>query len=46
MSQPLPTSNFKWLVDVDGFDVNSIRPDSSKGYILEVDLGKLICFGQ
>ena len=30
--------NFKWLENVDKFDVNSISENSSIGYILEVDL--------
>ena len=30
--------DFKWLKNVDGFDVNSISKKSSTGYILEVDL--------
>ena len=29
---------FKWLKNVDGFDVNSISEKSLIGYILEVDL--------
>ena len=42
MSQPLPTSNFKWLTDkeIKDFDVMMIPDDSSRGYILECDLGK------
>ena len=35
----LPYGRFKWLKNVDGFDVNSIREKRSIGYILEVDLG-------
>ena len=30
--------DFKWLKNVDGFDVNSISKKSSTGFILEVDL--------
>ena len=30
--------NFKWLENVDKFDVNSISENSSIGYILEIDL--------
>ncbi|RLU24729.1 hypothetical protein DMN91_002819, partial [Ooceraea biroi] len=38
MCQPLPYANFQWVDDVSDFDVNAIAPDSSTGYILEVDL--------
>ena len=38
MSQPLPTGEFKWLKNVDSFNIHSIGPDYKKGYILEVDL--------
>ena len=34
----LPYGGFKWLKDVDNFDVNSISENSSVGYILKVDL--------
>ena len=34
----LPYSRFKWLKNVDNFDVNFISENSSIGYILEVDL--------
>ena len=34
----LPYGGFKWLKNVDGFDVNSISEKSPIGYILEVDL--------
>ena len=42
LSQLLPTSNFKWLTDEEMKDLDMMmRPDdSSKGYILECDLGK------
>ena len=42
MSQPLPTSNFKWLTDEEReeLDVKMIPEDSPRGYILECDLGK------
>ena len=42
MSQPLPTSNSKWLTDkeMEELDVKMIPDDSSRGYILECDLGK------
>ena len=33
----LPYGGFKWLKNVDNFDVNSIHENSSTGYILEVD---------
>ena len=42
MSQPLPTSNFKWLTDeeMEELDVMIVPDDSPRGYILECDLGK------
>ena len=38
MSNYLPFCGFKWLKNVDEFDVNSISEKSPIGYILEVDL--------
>ena len=38
MSEYLPYEEFKWLKNVDGFDVNSINEKSEIGYIPEVDL--------
>ena len=38
MSGYLPYGGFKWLKDVDNFNVNSISENSSTEYILEVDL--------
>ncbi|RLU24062.1 hypothetical protein DMN91_004271 [Ooceraea biroi] len=38
MSQPLLYADFQRVDDVSDFDVNVIAPDSSTGYILEVDL--------
>ena len=38
MSGYLPYGGFKWLKNVDGFDVNSISEKSPIGYFLEVDL--------
>lgn len=38
MSQYLPYEGFKWVYDVQNFNVNSIPDDSNEGYILEVDL--------
>ena len=38
MSGYLPYDGFKWLTNVDGFDVNSISGKSLIGYILKVDL--------
>ena len=38
MSRYLLYGGFKWLKDVDNFDVNSVSENSSVGYILEVDL--------
>ena len=42
MSQPLPISNFKWLADkeMEELDVMMVPGDSSRGSILECDLGK------
>ena len=42
MSQPLPTSDFKWLTDkkMEELDVKMIHDDSAREYILECDLGK------
>ena len=38
MSGYLHYGGFKWLKNVDNFDVNSISENSPIGYILEVDL--------
>ena len=38
MSEYLPYREFKWLKNVDRFDVNSISEKSGTGYFLEVDL--------
>ena len=38
MSEYLPYGGFKWLKNVDGFDVMSISEKSLIGYFLEVDL--------
>ena len=38
MSDYLPYGRFKWLKNVDNFDVNSISQKSPIGYIFEVDL--------
>ena len=38
MSQYLLYCEFKWLKNIDKFDVNLISENSSIGYILEVDL--------
>ena len=38
MSEYLPYGEFKWLENVDEFDVNSINEKSEIGYFLEVDL--------
>ena len=40
MSQPLPTSDFRFLSDdeINGFDVTTVPDDSPTGYILEVDM--------
>ena len=38
MNGYLPYDGFKWLKDVDKFDINSISKKSPIGYFLEVDL--------
>ena len=38
LSEYLPYGGFKWLKNVDGFNVNSICEKSSIGYFLEVGL--------
>ena len=38
MSRYLLYGGFKWLKNVDNFDVNSVSENSSVGYIIEVDL--------
>jgi len=39
MCQPLPIyTEFQWFEDAANFDVSAIAPDSSTGYIFEVDL--------
>ena len=38
MSEYLPYEEFKWLENVDEFDVNSINEKSEIGYFLKVDL--------
>ena len=38
MSEYHPYGKFKWLKNVDDFDVNAIHENSSVGYILEVGL--------
>ena len=38
MSEYLPYEGFKWLKNVDGFNVMSINEKSPIGYLLEVDL--------
>ena len=38
MSRYLPYDGFKWLKNVDGFEVNSVSEKSSIGYILDIDL--------
>ena len=42
MSQLLPTSNFKWLREgeMEDLDVMMIPDDSSRGYVLECNLGR------
>ena len=34
----LPYCKFKWLKNIDKYDLNSISENSSIGYILKVDL--------
>ena len=38
MSEYLPYERFKWLKNIDKFDVMSIREKNPIGYFLEVDL--------
>ena len=38
MSGYLPYGGFKWLKNVDEFDVNSVSEKRSTGYICQVDL--------
>ena len=38
MSECLPSGEFEWLENVDGFDVNSINEKSEIVYFIEVDL--------
>ena len=38
MSEFLPYGGFKWLKNIDGFDVMSINEKSQIGYFLEADL--------
>ena len=38
MSGYFPYGEFKWLKNVDKFDVNSVNEKSDTGYFLEVDL--------
>ena len=38
LSDYLPHEEFKWLENVDAFDVSSINEKSEIGYFLEVDL--------
>ena len=38
MSEYLPYDRFKWLKNVDEFDMMSVNEKSAIGYFLEVDL--------
>ena len=38
LSEYLPYGGFKWLKNVDGFDVNSISEKNPVGYFVEVDV--------
>ena len=38
MSEYLPCEEFKWLKNVDKFDVISLNEKSPIGYLLEIDL--------
>ena len=38
MSGYFPYGGFKWLKNIDGFDVTSIGKESKKGFILDVDV--------
>ena len=42
MSEYLPYEGFKWLKNVDGFDVMSVSEKGLIGYFLEVDLNILM----
>ncbi|RLU24050.1 hypothetical protein DMN91_004259, partial [Ooceraea biroi] len=42
MCQSLPSARFRWVEDIATLDVSAIPPDSPTGYILEVDLEKLV----
>ena len=43
MREYLPYDEFKWLKNVDGFDVMSISEKSPIRYFLEVDLNYMNC---
>ena len=38
MSEYLPNEGFKWLKNIDKFDITSISDKSPIGYILKIDL--------
>ena len=38
MYQPLPYADFRWVDDVDNFNVMNVALDSPISYVLEVDL--------
>ena len=38
MSEYIPYKGFKWLTNIDKFDIRSINDKSPIGYFLEVDL--------
>jgi len=38
MGQPLPYTDFRWLDDVENFDVMFVTSDYAVGYVLEMDL--------
>ena len=42
MNEYLPYGEFKWLKNVDNFDVNSISENSSAGYISKLILNILM----
>ena len=44
MSQPLPTSGFKWRKNIGKLDLSTVSPDSCRGYILKVDLRMVLFY--
>ena len=42
MSQPLPTSDFKWRENICRLDLSTVSANSCRGYILKADLGRVL----